>query len=81
MKIKVLYFATFRDLTGIQVEEILLPEGIIIAELQTHLAKLHPSIERGLPTAVFTINKEFAFAKDLINEGDEVAIFPPISGG
>ncbi|OGO16683.1 MAG: hypothetical protein A2Z14_01025 [Chloroflexi bacterium RBG_16_48_8] len=81
MKVRLLYFATFRDLAGVHEEGILLPEGTTIAELQAHLAKIHPSIERGLPTAVFTINREFAFSEDQIKEGDEIAIFPPISGG
>jgi molybdopterin converting factor subunit 1 len=81
MKINLLYFATFRDLIGFKKEEILMPEETTIADLQIHLAKLHPSIERGLPSAVFTINRDFAFADAIIKDGDEVAIFPPISGG
>jgi molybdopterin converting factor subunit 1 len=81
MKVKILYFATFRDLTGVHEEELLLPEGITIAILQEHLVKLHSAIGEGLPTAVFAINREFAFPGDLIVDGDEVAIFPPVSGG
>lgn len=81
MKVRMLYFATFRDLAGVREEELLLPEEATIAILQEHLAKIHPAIEAGLPTAVFAINREFAFIDDPIVDGDEVAIFPPVSGG
>lgn len=81
MKIKVLYFATFRDLTGVREEEIDLPNRITLADLKAHLVELHTSIEKGIPTAVFAINREFAFPEDVIHDGDEVAVFPPVSGG
>jgi molybdopterin converting factor subunit 1 len=81
MKIRILYFATFRDLAGVREENLSIPEGATIEILQDHLAKLHPPIEDGLATAVFAINREFAFSDDLIRDGDEVAIFPPVSGG
>jgi molybdopterin converting factor subunit 1 len=81
MKVRMLYFASFRDLTGVREEELSLPEGTTIAILHDQLAKLHPTIKEGLPTAVFAINREFAFQDDLIHDGDEVAIFPPVSGG
>ena len=81
MKARMLYFATFRDLTGIREEELCLPDGTTVVDLHDRLAELHPTIEKGLPTAVFAINREFAFRDDLIHDGDEVAIFPPVSGG
>jgi molybdopterin converting factor subunit 1 len=81
MKINILYFATFRDLAGVREERLLLPNGATIKTLQTYLVKLHPSIEEGLRTAVFAINREFAFPEDPIDDGDEIAIFPPVSGG
>jgi molybdopterin converting factor subunit 1 len=79
--VKMLYFATFRDLANVREEAIFLPRGTTIAALQDHLAKLHPAIEQGLPTAVYAINREFAFPEDPVHEGDEIAIFPPVSGG
>ena len=81
MKIKVLYFATFRDLTGLREEEINLPNTLTLADLKDHLVDLHSPIEKGIPTAVFAINREFAFPEDVIHDGDEVAVFPPVSGG
>jgi molybdopterin converting factor subunit 1 len=81
MNIKMLYFATFRDLAGVREENLSIPEGATIEILQDHLAERHPFIEQGLQTAVFAINREFAFPEDLIHDGDEVAIFPPVSGG
>jgi molybdopterin synthase catalytic subunit len=34
-----------------------------------------------LPTAISAINHEFAQPEDLLADGDEVAFFPPVSGG
>jgi len=81
MSIHILYFATFRDLTGLREEQIFLQNGSTVAELKTHLIELHPAIEKGLPTAVVAINREFAFDEGVLKDGDEVAIFPPVSGG
>jgi molybdopterin converting factor small subunit len=47
MKIRMLYFATFRDLAGVREEDLSIPEGATIEILQNHLAKLHPTIEDG----------------------------------
>ncbi|MFQ5922810.1 MAG: molybdenum cofactor biosynthesis protein MoaE, partial [Anaerolineales bacterium] len=34
-----------------------------------------------LDSALFSINREFAFMEERLKEGDEVGIFPPVSGG
>src|SRR5439155_13058568 len=34
-----------------------------------------------LQAAVAAINQEFAFKGDIVRDGDEVAFFPPVSGG
>jgi molybdopterin synthase catalytic subunit len=81
MKISVIYFATFRDLTGLREERINLPGETKVEDFKRYLLELHPAIEKSLPTAVLAINREFAFSEDIIQDGDEVAVFPPVSGG
>lgn len=81
MHVKVLYFANFRDLAGGREEEIELPEGATVSDLLLNIEQMHPALAEGLPTAVVAVNKEFAFTDETISEGDEVAIFPPVSGG
>jgi len=81
MRVKVLYFATFRDHVGSKEEFVDLPDGATVADLIEKVEDLHPSLSEGLPTAVVAVNREFAFADEVINAGDEIAIFPPVSGG
>jgi molybdopterin converting factor subunit 1 len=81
MRIKVLYFATFRDLTGLRKETINLAEESTVADFMKRLLDLHPAVEKSLPSAVIAINREFAFPEDIIHDQDEIAIFPPVSGG
>ena len=40
-----------------------------------------PRLAPALPTALVSINREFAFAEDALHDGDEVGLFPPVSGG
>lgn len=81
MQVKVLYFANFRDHVGSKEEFVDLPDGATVADLILKIKDLHPSLSEGLPTAVIAVNREFAFADEVINAGDEIAIFPPVSGG
>jgi molybdopterin synthase catalytic subunit len=81
MKIRVLYFATFRDYAGVKEEQFEIPEGTQVGELKRHLAQRHAALEAGMNSAIFAVNREFAFPDETLSEGDEVAVFPPVSGG
>lgn len=81
MKIKVLYFATLRDRAGTTGEQVELPDGATIADLKQHVIGLHPELEPGMDTVLASIDKEFAFPEEVIPDGSEVALFPPVSGG
>lgn len=81
MRVKVLYFANFRDHAGGKEEFVELPNDATVSDLLSKIEKLHPSLIEALPTAVVAVNREFAFADELISDGDEIAVFPPVSGG
>lgn len=81
MEINILYFATLRDLTGQRREKLEVPEGSTIGDLKSRLGERGERIALALDTALFSINREFAFMEEQINEGDEVGVFPPVSGG
>ena len=81
MRVKVLYFANFRDHVGGKEEELEMPGGATVSDLLSKVEEVHPSLAEGLPTAVVAVNREFAFADESIKDGDEIAIFPPVSGG
>src|SRR5258708_30631737 len=81
MVITVLLFATLKDRVGANQLKLTVPAGSNLIDLRDALAANYPALAEWLPTAVAAINQEFAFGSESIREGDEVAFFPPVSGG
>ena len=81
MLIDILYFATLKDLIGHRKEELEVPDGSTIADLKNKLGERGERVALAVNVALFSINREFAFAEERLTEGDEVGVFPPVSGG
>jgi molybdopterin synthase catalytic subunit len=81
MRIKVLYFATLRDRAGRREEGLDVPAGLSVGQLKDMLAQRSPALAEALPSALVAVNREYAFPEQSLEEGDEVAFFPPVSGG
>lgn len=80
-KVTVLFFATLRDLAGINQTDLEVPEGIAVSELKDFLFQRFPGLPNNRANIVVAINKEFAFDAEKIPQGAEIALFPPVSGG
>lgn len=81
MKVEVLLFATLKDRAKTARLSVELPPGGDVGQLKEALAHMLPGLAAALPTAIAAVNHEFAFPDTPLNEGDEVAFFPPVSGG
>src|SRR5512135_42406 len=81
MNIRIKLFATLKDQAGSSHVEINLPEDATVATLLDRLAIAQPKLAPSLPTSLVAVNQEFAFGSTPIRSGDEVALFPPVSGG
>ncbi|MBN1267085.1 MAG: molybdenum cofactor biosynthesis protein MoaE [Anaerolineales bacterium] len=81
MEVTVLYFALLRDRAGSRQDTFSLSEGACIADLLALILDRRPALEQGLKSAVYAVNREFAGLKDMLHDGDEIAVFPPVSGG
>jgi len=79
VKVTVRCFAQVRELLGREVLEVEVPEGTNVAGLRKLLAAEAEDLER-LPMA-FAVNQDYADGERELNQGDEVAFIPPISGG
>ncbi len=81
MKIK--YFAWIKDITNKEFEIISRNHPKNIEELKIVLKKNYPDLEKHLDQDVlrFAINLEYTFENQNLNSNDEIAIFPPVSGG
>ena len=85
MKIKILYFASVREKLGKDAEEIELPAGVAtVAGLRSHLRSRGGAWAEALADGRLlraAVNQDMAQASAAIKTGDEVAFFPPVTGG
>jgi MoaE-MoaD fusion protein len=81
MKLQIKLFATLKDRAGSPSVSIDLPDEVTVSGLLDRLAAVQPKLAPALPTCLVAINQEFAFGSTPIRLGDEVALFPPVSGG
>jgi len=83
--ITVLYFAWLRERIGSAEESILIPKGVsTVAELVDALTERSPGHALAFQnrlTVRCAINQEFAEPSAHVSPGDEVAFFPPVTGG
>jgi molybdopterin converting factor subunit 1 len=80
-KVKVLFFATLRDYVGEKSVELEIPSQTNILGLMEMLAARYPRLVRFKDSMLAAINREFAAKEQVIPDGAEVALFPPVSGG
>jgi molybdopterin converting factor subunit 1 len=81
MRVKVLYFAVLRDLCGQSTEEIDLPAGGNVGNLLALLAARHTTQNKLWNSIAIAVNQEYAQPNLILQDGDEVALLPPVSGG
>ncbi|HJW02868.1 MAG TPA: molybdopterin converting factor subunit 1 [Azospira sp.] len=82
--IKVLYFAGLRETLGVSGEEVTPPATALdVGALRAHLAGRGGEWGKLLTTKNlrFAVNQDMARADTPVRDGDEVAFFPPVTGG
>ena len=81
----ILYFAWMREHTGCASEQIDLPDDVkTVSDLVAYLAGQsdgHATALRNLKTVRIAINRKYAELDSPVGSGDEVAFFPPVTGG
>ena len=85
MTIKILYFAKLREDLGQNAEDFALPAGVsTVAALRAHLiargGNWAMALAQGKAVRV-AVNQELAEATTVVKAGDEIAFFPPVTGG
>jgi molybdopterin converting factor subunit 1 len=79
MRVRVLYFGVLKDVMGRGRAEMELEDGASVTELlEIHRGMAGAGVWDSIAVAV---NQEYARAGDLLKDGDEVALLPPVSGG
>jgi len=87
VRVKVRYFARFRDIAGVSEEEFDIPNNAKVKDLIELIKKKHPKFN----DEIFEQNEEadvnvskngrYVDFDEELREGDIIALFPPVSGG
>jgi molybdopterin synthase sulfur carrier subunit len=80
----ILYFAWLRERIGAAEETVPLPPGVTtVADLIEHLRARNPVHAAAFDTRMIrcAVNQTFADPSTRLSPGDEVAFFPPVTGG
>ncbi|CAN5528835.1 MoaD/ThiS family protein [soil metagenome] len=79
--IKVKLFAIVRDKAARGDVSLELPEDATVADAIEKLSAELPAIASHLPRCAFALNFEYTSVSEPLNDGDELAVIPPVSGG
>ncbi|MDA7544579.1 molybdopterin converting factor subunit 1 [Alphaproteobacteria bacterium] len=81
MKIK--YFAWIRELTKNDEEYLDFDKINNLDKLKKFLSNKYPDLQKHFDKEIlrFAVNQEYVVENIHLNEDDEIAVFPPVSGG
>jgi molybdopterin synthase catalytic subunit len=81
IKVRVLFFGAARDLTGHAEVDLSLHGPADAASAFEQVLAAFPDLRRFGRSLLFAVNQEYAPVHCVVREGDELAVFPPVSGG
>ena len=77
------YFASLRDIAEKEEDSLDIENPITIDQLSDIISKTTPKMGAIIreKKVMISVNEEMASADTIIHDGDEVAFFPPVTGG
>lgn len=79
--VNILFFARLREKMGTQTIALEIETPVSLADLKAQLGEAHPTFAELRPPIMAAINQDFAPDEAMVQAGDEVAFFPPVTGG
>ena len=83
--LKIHYFAHLREQLGRECDDLVLPDGIVnIADLIEFIKNADPAINdifEATPKILVAINQVIVSRDSKVTQNDEIAFFPPMTGG
>ena len=80
---KIIYFAWIKDITNFSEELLDSNEIKNLESLKKYIILKYPDLKKHLDQEIlrFAVNQEYIVENIDLKKGDEIAIFPPVSGG
>lgn len=80
-KVRVRLFARLADVAGMRATEVDLGEGLTAGDAYRLLCNTYPAMEGLEGSLMYAVNAEYVSADKPLQDGDELALIPPVSGG
>jgi molybdopterin converting factor subunit 1 len=81
MQVRVLYLGMLREIAGRERDVVQLRDQASVGDLYTELQQRIPKLQDFRGAIALAVNYEYADAAATLQEDDEVALIPPVSGG
>lgn len=74
-------FAVYQEAYGMPELALEFPTGVSVATVQERLIAEHPELDEWRSITRFGVNLQFVEPDTILQDGDEVVLIPPVSGG
>ena len=81
MRVRVHLFARYREATGQGQVDLELPENGTVETAWSAVVDRHPQLAQYRPFTLFAVGHDYVEPDHLLKPGDELSLFPPVSGG
>ncbi|MGC1784482.1 MAG: molybdenum cofactor biosynthesis protein MoaE [Acidobacteriaceae bacterium] len=81
MRVHVLLFGALKDLLARESETLDLPEASTVEQMLSRIMASCPQAQKFAGSLAIAVNREYAALAQILRDGDEVALLPPVSGG
>ena len=81
MELTVRFFALYRERAGRTTFPLQLPEGATVSDLTAELRRHFPNLAPTQVQIVVAVNADYAEPEVVLQQGDDVCLIPPVSGG
>jgi molybdopterin converting factor subunit 1 len=81
MHVRVLLFATYREVLGEREVPWTIHEGETLGEFVDSFLMAHAKLAAHRKSMLLAVNEAYANPSVILHDGDEVALLPPVSGG
>jgi sulfur-carrier protein len=80
-KISVRFFARYAELAGCTWSHVNLETPVTVAEVLAAVREVFPGTRAMPPKPLVAVNQRHVKLEAIVNQGDDVAFLPPLSGG